>query len=70
MMSGLEYRRAIVSLGLRPTAAARFLGINPTTSRRWIAGEHPIPICVEMLLKTMLTHDLKPDSVRALAKKR
>jgi hypothetical protein len=40
--------------GLSQVGAARFLGVNDTTSRRWIAGRHPIPDSVAMLLRLMI----------------
>jgi plasmid maintenance system antidote protein VapI len=63
MMTGHEYQRVIRSLGMRPTEAARFLGVNATTTRRWISGEHPIPKPVAILLRTMLRHKLSPRSI-------
>jgi len=62
-MDGSEYRKTIKRLGLNQVEAARFLGVNETTSRRWISDRHPIPACVEMLLHTMVVYDLKPDDV-------
>ena len=63
MMTGTEYRKTIASLGLRPVAAARFLGVDATTSRRWSTDQHPIPKPVAMLLRTMRHHNLSPDHI-------
>jgi DNA-binding transcriptional regulator YiaG len=38
-----EYRRAIERLGLSQIAAARLLGVDARTSRRWASGERDIP---------------------------
>jgi DNA-binding transcriptional regulator YiaG len=38
-----EYREAIESLGLSQIAAARLLGVDARTSRRWASGERDIP---------------------------
>ena len=38
-----EYREAIEGLGLSQIAAARLLGVDARTSRRWASGERDIP---------------------------
>jgi DNA-binding transcriptional regulator YiaG len=38
-----EYRQAIEQLGLSQVAAARLLGVDARTSRRWASGERDIP---------------------------
>lgn len=38
-----EYRAAIAQLGLSQLAAARLLGVDDRTSRRWANGERDIP---------------------------
>lgn len=38
-----EYRTAIEALGLSQIAAARLLGVDPRTSRKWACGERDIP---------------------------
>lgn len=38
-----EYREAIEKLGLSQNAAARLLGVDARTSRRWALGEVDIP---------------------------
>lgn len=38
-----EYRQAIERLGLSQIAAARLLGVDARTSRRWASGERDIP---------------------------
>jgi DNA-binding transcriptional regulator YiaG len=42
-MSPDEYRAAIERLGLSQVAAARLLGVDARTSRRWASGERDIP---------------------------
>jgi plasmid maintenance system antidote protein VapI len=69
MMTGDEYEKAIEMLGLTQVAAARFLGVDDTTSRRWIADKHPIPDSTAMLLRVMIRYRLTPKSVTALMKK-
>lgn len=38
-----EYRIAIEALGLSQIAAARLLGVDPRTSRKWACGERDVP---------------------------
>jgi len=38
-----DYRAAIERLGLSQVAAARLLGVDERTSRRWACGERDIP---------------------------
>lgn len=38
-----EYRSAIEALGLSQVAAAKLLGVDDRTSRRWASGERDIP---------------------------
>jgi DNA-binding transcriptional regulator YiaG len=43
MMTSDEYRETIERLGLSQIAAARLLGVDARTSRRWASGERDIP---------------------------
>lgn len=38
-----EYRSTVETLGLSQVAAARLLGVDERTSRRWANGERDIP---------------------------
>jgi DNA-binding transcriptional regulator YiaG len=38
-----EYRDAIERLGLSQVAAARLLGVDERTSRRWAKGDRDVP---------------------------
>ena len=62
-MNGAEFQKAIERLGLTQVGAAKFLGVNETTSRRWIANRHPVPPPVAMLLNTMIKQGLVPEEV-------
>lgn len=42
-MTAAEYADAIDRLGLSQTAAAKLLGVDARTSRRWISGERDVP---------------------------
>jgi DNA-binding transcriptional regulator YiaG len=38
-----EYSAAIEALGLSQIAAAKLLGVDGRTSRRWVSGERDVP---------------------------
>lgn len=42
-MSPDEYRDALARLDLTQVAAARLLGVDERTSRRWATGERDVP---------------------------
>lgn len=42
-MSPDEYRSTIEKLGLSQIAAAKLLGVDARTSRRWASGERDVP---------------------------
>jgi DNA-binding transcriptional regulator YiaG len=42
-MTPHEYREAIERLGLSQIAAARLLGVDARTSRRWASGDRDVP---------------------------
>jgi DNA-binding transcriptional regulator YiaG len=50
-MTPLQFRRAISELGLSQLAAARMLGYDGRTVRRWIAGEIGVPPAAAKLLR-------------------
>jgi DNA-binding transcriptional regulator YiaG len=49
-----EYRAAIESLGLSQVAAARLLGVDDRTSRRWASGERDIPPPAQRFLRYLI----------------
>ena len=65
-MNHIEFSKAIDALGLTQVSAARFLGVDPRTCRRYVAGELPLPPAAAMLFRVMLAHGLAPDDVGKL----
>lgn len=63
-MTPKQYAEAIDRLGLSQRSAARFLGVDERTSRRWIADEGAIPESVAKLLRLMIRLKLKPEDVK------
>ncbi len=56
LMDANRYRQVIAALGLSQNAAARLLGVNERTGRRYADGSLPIPADVgewlELILRT------------------
>jgi hypothetical protein len=65
-MNHNKFSKAIDALDLTQVGAARFLGVDPRTCRRYVAGELPLPPAAAMLLRVMLAHGLAPDDVSKL----
>jgi hypothetical protein len=54
-MTANQFRTAIEKLGLSQVGAARLVGADPRTGRRWALEERPVPECVAILLRLLLT---------------
>jgi hypothetical protein len=63
-MTPQRLRQVLDSLDLTQVGAAKFLGASPRNVRRWVAGDAPIPLAVEMLLELMIARKLSPNGVR------
>ena len=68
-MTGDEYRRCLARLDMTQVEAARFLCVDPTTTRRWLKDDR-VPIVVAMLLRVMIKYDLSTDRVETVARKK
>lgn len=49
-----DYREAIETLGLTQGGAARLLGVDERTSRRWACGERDIPPPAQRFLRYLI----------------
>jgi transcriptional regulator with XRE-family HTH domain len=49
-MTSDAFRAALDRLGLTQAGAARLLGVNDRTARKWACGETPVPETVRRLL--------------------
>jgi hypothetical protein len=49
-----QFQAAIDRLGLSQVGAARLVGADPRTARRWALGERSVPEPVAILLRLML----------------
>jgi DNA-binding transcriptional regulator YiaG len=63
-MTPAEFRAIIARLGLSQTGAAKVLGVDARTARRWALGERDVPEPVRRLLAACERH---PDLVEAFA---
>lgn len=66
-MTPAQYRCILKRLGLSQRKAGPFLGVNERTSRKWIAGDSPVPLSAALLLRLMVKLKLSPDEVKRLA---
>ena len=64
-MTPTQYKATISRLDLTQVGAARFLGVDERTSRRWIAGERPIPEPVSRFLRFLVAAKITPDQVES-----
>jgi DNA-binding transcriptional regulator YiaG len=62
-----EYRSALERLGLSQVAAAKLLGVDARTSRRWANGERDVPApAVRFLQYLMATRKSGDQAMRVL----
>jgi DNA-binding transcriptional regulator YiaG len=53
-MSPQQFRYVLRQLGLSQVQAAKRLGVNPRTVRRWVAGDSRIPESAGLVLQLWL----------------
>lgn len=53
-MTPTQYRTILARLDLSQVGAARLVGADPRTGRRWALGERPVPECVTILLRLLV----------------
>jgi DNA-binding transcriptional regulator YiaG len=64
-MTPNQYRKAIEQLGLSQVRAARLLGVDPRTSRRWALEERSIPKHAAILLRLLLAGKITMADIEA-----
>ena len=62
-MTAKQFQAAIDRLGLSQVGAARLVGADPRTSRKWAAGDNAVPECVAILLRLMLAGKITAEDV-------
>jgi hypothetical protein len=66
-MTANQFRAAIARLDLSQVGAARLVGADPRTGRRWALGERPVPECVGILLRLLLAKKITIKDVEEVA---
>ena len=62
-MTADQYRTTIEKLGLSQIAAAKLLGVDERTSRRWASGERDIPPPAVRFLRYLIATKKTGDQV-------
>lgn len=65
-MTTPEYREALAALDLSQVGAAKLLGVDERTSRRWATGERDVPPPAERFLRFLIAAKIKPERVMKL----
>ena len=65
-MTANQFRAALDRLKLSQLGAARLLGADGRTARRWAGGERSIPPTVAIVLKIMLAGKITATDIAAL----
>ncbi len=53
MMTGKDFKRALLDLDLKQHQFATMVGRTPEHVSRWACGRKPIPTSIELLINTM-----------------
>lgn len=61
-----EYRTILAEIGLTQSGAARLLGVDPRTSRKWACGERDIPEPAARFLRLILAAKISPERAMKL----
>jgi hypothetical protein len=61
-----QFQAAIDRLGLSQVGAAKLLGSDPRTARRWALGERSVPEPVAIILRLMLAGKIATADVEAV----
>ena len=65
-MTAKQFQIAIDRLGLSQVGAARLMGADPRTGRRWALGERAVPHTVAILLRLMLAGKITVDDLKSI----
>ena len=68
-MTNEQFKHAIDKLGLTQLAAARLLGVDGRTVRRWAIGERQIHFAAAILLRLLLSGDVTIEAVERVVKR-
>lgn len=68
-MTAKQFQTAIDRLGLSQVAAAKMVGADPRTARKWASGANRVPECVAILLRLMLAGKITAEDVEAVRRR-
>jgi plasmid maintenance system antidote protein VapI len=60
-MTAIQLQRLLDSAGLSQRGAAKVIGINERTMRKYVAGESEIPLTVEYALRWVISQQKSKD---------
>lgn len=63
-MSPTQYRAAIDKLELSQVKAAKLVGVDERTSRRWALGQTSVPEAVAILLRLLMAKKITIEDVK------
>jgi DNA-binding transcriptional regulator YiaG len=64
-MTPKQFQAAIDRLGLSQVGAARLVGADPRTARKWAAGNNKVPECVAILLRLLIAGKITTGDIDA-----
>lgn len=64
-MTPRAFQAAIDRLGLSQVAAAKIVGADPRTARKWAAGVNKVPECVAILLRLLIAGKITTGDIDA-----
>jgi transcriptional regulator with XRE-family HTH domain len=67
-MSKTEFRKALEQLGLSQAQAAKLVGVDERTSRRYALREAAVPRYFALILRMMIKYKITPEEAEALMK--
>ena len=65
-MTPIQFRNALRRLDLTQQGAARLLGADDRTARRWALGERAVPSCVAIVLKLLVAEKITAADIEAV----
>lgn len=65
-MTAAQFKAALARLDLTQVGAARLLGADGRTARRWASGERTIPKPVVIMLRLLLAKKITVEDIEAI----
>jgi len=65
-----RYQHLLEELELTQVGAAKFVGVDERTGRRWASDERPVPQAVSMLFEVMVAEGISVERVNEIMRRR